>query len=99
MPKHSAHILELARRGAEQRYQELKAEMAALVKSFPQVAEGAGAAIGRTVGRTEARVRRGVRRGRNMSAAARRAVSERMKKYCTKPLRGSYFSHQLLIAA
>ena len=38
-------------------------------------------------------------RGGNMSAAGRKAVSERMKKYCTKPLRGSYFSHQLLVAA
>ena len=34
-----------------------------------------------------------------MSADARKAVSERMKKYSTKPLRGSYLSHQALIAA
>lgn len=77
MAKHSPHILELARKGAEARYQELKAEMAALVKDFPHVAETAGAALGRTVGRTE----RVVRRGRAMSAAARKAVSERMKRY------------------
>ena len=39
------------------------------------------------------------RRRQAMSAAQRKAVSERMKKHCTKPLRGSYFSQQLLIAA
>ena len=81
MPKHSSHILELARKGAEHRYDELKAEIAALVKDFPHLAEQAGTAIGTAVGRTEAQVRRGVRRGRTMSAAARKAVSERMKKY------------------
>jgi len=81
MPKHSSHILELARKGAETRLQELRAEIAALVKDFPHLAEQAGTAIGTAVGRTEAGVRRGVRRGRTMSAAARKAVSERMKKY------------------
>ena len=55
--------------------------MAALVKDFPHLAEQAGTALGTAVGRTEAEMRRGVRRGRTMSAAARKAVSERMKKY------------------
>jgi hypothetical protein len=77
MAKRSSRILELARKGAEVRYQELKAETAALVKDFPHLAERAGAALGRAVGRTEATVRR----GRTMSAAARKAVSERMTKY------------------
>jgi hypothetical protein len=81
MPKHSSHILELARKGAETRLQELRAEIAALVKDFPHLAEQAGTAIGTAVGRTEAEVRRGVRRSRTMSAAARKAVSERMQKY------------------
>jgi len=81
MPKHSSHILELARKGAETRLQELRAEIAALVKDFPHLAEQAGTAIGTAVGRTEAEVRRRVRRGRTMSAAARKAVSERMKRY------------------
>jgi len=81
MPKHSSQILELARRGAETRLQELRAEIAALVRHFPHLAEQAGTALGTAVGRTEAEVRRGVRRGRTMSAAARKAVSERMKKY------------------
>jgi len=77
MAKHASHILELARKGAEARYQELTAEIAALVKYFPHLAEQAGTALGRAVGRTEAKVRR----GRTMSAAARKAVSDRMKKY------------------
>jgi len=81
MPKHTSQFLALARRGAQERYRELKAEMAALVKDFPQLAEQAGTAIGTAVGRTEAEVRRGVRRGRTMSASARKAVSARMKKY------------------
>ena len=44
MAKHSSHILALARKGAEHRYEELQAEIAALVKSFPQVAKKAGKA-------------------------------------------------------
>ena len=81
MPRHSSRFLELAKRGAQERYRELKAEMAALVKDFPHLAEQAGTALGTAVGRTEAEVRRGVRRGRTMSAASRKAVSARMKKY------------------
>ena len=81
MANHSSHILELARKGAEHRYQELKAEIAALVKDFPHLAETTAVAVGRAAGTAEARIRRNVRRGRTMSAAARRAVSERMTKY------------------
>lgn len=81
MARHSSHILELARKGAEHRLQELKAEMAALRKNFPHLAEQAGTAVGHAVGTAEAKVRKAARRGRGMSAAARKAVSERMKKY------------------
>ena len=81
MAKHSSQILELARKGAEYRYRELKAEVAALVRDFPHLAERAGTALGRATGRAEATVKRTVRRGRGMSAAARKAVSERMKAY------------------
>jgi hypothetical protein len=38
MAKHSSHILEMARKGAEHRYEELKAEIATLVKHFPHLA-------------------------------------------------------------
>jgi len=89
MPKRSSRFLELARRGAQERYRELRAEMAALLKDFPQLAEQAGTALGTAVGRTEAGVRRGVRRGRTMSAAARKAVSERMKKYWAEKRKAS----------
>src|SRR5438874_2158813 len=85
MAKHSSHILEMARKGAEHRYAELQAEIAALVKHFPHVARRAGrqlstaVARGRAIAQAEApKVRR---RARKMSAAARRAVSARMKKY------------------
>jgi hypothetical protein len=81
MAKHSRRILELARTGAEHRYQELKEEIAALVKDFPHLAERAGAVAGRAAGKAEATLTRTVRRGRGMSAAARKAVSERMRAY------------------
>ena len=85
MPKHASHILEMARKGAEHRYEELQAELAALVKHFPHVAESAGTQIseavsrGRAVAEGEAPSVR--RRAKKMSAAARKAVSERMTKY------------------
>ena len=85
MAKHSSHILDMARKGAEHRYEELRAEIASLVRHFPHLANRAGrrlsraVARGRDVIRTEAPKAR--RRARKMSAAARKAVSERMKKY------------------
>lgn len=66
--------MELARRGAEHRYRELKAELAVLIKHFPHLRES----IGGTLPVAEEAVKRNRRR---MSAAARRAVSERMKKF------------------
>lgn len=42
-------------------------------------------------------VRRRYRRS-TWTAAQRNAVSERLKKYCTKPLRGSYYTHQVPVA-
>jgi hypothetical protein len=61
--------------GARARLQELKGEMASLVRAFPEIARAGGDA-----GRTS--VRRG-KPGRKtpMTAAERREVSERMKKY------------------
>ena len=81
MARHSNRFLELARRGAQHRLDEVRAEIAALKKDFPNLAERTGAALGTVVGRTEARVTRTVKRGRGMSVAARKAVSDRMKKY------------------
>jgi hypothetical protein len=79
MPKHSSHILELARKGAGHRLEELKAEIASLVKTFPHLA-GRGPQRIDLSAEPAATVDR-IRRKRRMSPAARRAVSLRMKKY------------------
>jgi hypothetical protein len=89
MAKHSSHILELARKGAEHKYQELKAELAQLTKSFPHlrgvkstVSRGA-AAISRT-GRAAVVAVGGEeylpKPRRKMSAKARKAISDAQKK-------------------
>ena len=62
----------LARQGAAQRYQELQAEMAALVATFPELRRG---------GRGAAAPAAGSRRRRTMTAAQRKEVSERMSRY------------------
>jgi len=65
----------LARLGARSRLDELRREEAAIRRAFPDLFGGRG----RTAG---ARGRRaGGRRRSGMSAAARKAVSARMKKY------------------
>jgi hypothetical protein len=87
MAKHSSHVLELARRGAEARFRELAQEAKYLIELFPHlrdsfdkdelplafiIAKGSG----RLTKASAARPRQ-----RRMSAAARKAVSARMKKY------------------
>jgi uncharacterized protein YicC (UPF0701 family) len=88
MAKHSSHILEMARKGAEHRYAELQAEIATLVKHFPHVAKQAGKQISKIVSQSvaavEAEAPRVKRRVKKMSAAARKAVSDRMKTYWAK---------------
>jgi hypothetical protein len=71
-------LRELARSGAEALLKNLRAEIIAIERTFPELAlpqrrRGARQAI------QNAR-----QRGRKMSAAARKAVSERMKKYWTE---------------
>ena len=82
--KYSSPILDMARKGAEHRYEELQAEIAALVKNFPHVAKSAGQQISKALSKgraaVEAEAPKVRRRARKMSAAARKAVSERMKK-------------------
>src|SRR5262249_36946109 len=89
MAKHSSHILELARKGAEHKYQELKAELAQLIKNFPDLADAK-----RTVSRGAAAISRTGRAAvvavggeeylpkprRKMSAKARKAISDAQKK-------------------
>ena len=82
MAKHSPRILELARKGAEHRLEELKREIADLMKAFPHLEYGS--AISPAVPRQHyppAPTETSRRKRRGMSAAQRKAVSERMKKY------------------
>ena len=79
MPKHPSHILELAKRGAEHRYQELKAEIESLVKWFPHLRGHSGGPLSAPVETVKRAIRR--RRRRKMTEAMKKAVSERMKKF------------------
>jgi hypothetical protein len=79
MPIHSSHILELAKRGAEHRYQELKAELKALEKLLSRLHYGSAVSPAMPGAAGESTVRR--RRRRKMSEAARKAIGLRMKKY------------------
>src|SRR5438045_678734 len=76
MAKHSASILELARRGAQHRYEELQAELASLVRQFPDLRSGAREIVRR--GRraaTAAAAQLRPRKRRKLSAAARARIS------------------------
>ena len=90
MAKHSSHILEMARKGAEHRYTELKEEIALLVKHFPHVA-------GQVVSRGAAALSKGgkavmrelaPRKRRKMSAKARAAISAAQKARWAKQKAG-----------
>ena len=84
MAKHPSHILELARKGAEHRYRELKAEIAALRTYFPELTRASRVKQQPPIdvsSEPAAVIDRPRRRRRRMSPAARRAVSRRMKKY------------------
>jgi hypothetical protein len=78
----------MARKGAEHRYEELQAEIARLVKHFPHVAAEAGRqislAVSQAAASAEAEAPKVRRRAKKMSTAARKAVSDRMKKYWAK---------------
>jgi len=90
MAKHSSHILDMARKGAEHRYQELKAEVAQLVKNFPHLAARAGGMATRgaaAVSRRGKAIIAAAGEGllpkparRTMSAKARKAISDAQKK-------------------
>jgi hypothetical protein len=80
MPKaaiglNAAKLRELARAGAELTLKELRAEIIAIERTFPELAlPKRRRAIRRSINQA-------TQRTRTMSAAARRAVSERMKRY------------------
>jgi hypothetical protein len=68
-------LRELARTGAEVTLKRLRAEITAIERTFPELAlPKRRRALRRTV-------KQATNRTRQMSAAARKAVSERMKKY------------------
>jgi hypothetical protein len=86
MPKHSSQILEYAKRGAEARLQDLIHEAQMLIELFPHLRDSFDKdelPISFIVARGSGRLERNPakRRRRRMSAAARKAVSLRMKKY------------------
>lgn len=68
-------LKELARAGAEQALKELRAEIIAIERTFPELA------LPRRRRAVRQSVQRATRRTRTMSAAARKAVSVSMKRY------------------
>lgn len=72
-------LKEYARRGAEARVAELRAEIDAIYRAFPDLRPRGGAA--KTTAGRAASAPAAPRRRRAMSAAQRKAVSARMKKY------------------
>jgi hypothetical protein len=86
-------LKEMAKQGAEEALKHLRAEIIAIERTFPELA------LPKHRRAFRQKLRAAAPLARRMSAAARKVVPERMKKYCTKPLRGRYHSHQALIAA
>ena len=94
MAKHSSHILEMARKGAEHKYEELKAEIRTLVARFPHLAARTGDRVSRAASNAFARGRKVVgavisgealKTRRTMSAKARRAIGDaQRKRWATK---------------
>jgi hypothetical protein len=90
MPKHSSQILALARRGADHRYAELKAEIAALIKAFPHLSTArhggshSGTSLIDVSAEPGALIDRPRRKRRRMSAAARRKISLAQKRRWAK---------------
>jgi hypothetical protein len=86
MAKHSSHILELAKRGAQARFQDLVQEAKLLLQLFPHIRDSfdkdempLAFIMAKSSGRL---TKRGLgRRPRRLSAAQRKAISRRMKKY------------------
>jgi hypothetical protein len=86
MPRHSSHILELARRGADARFRELLDELNFLSLSFPHLRDSfdrddlpvtfilrRGRDKARELGATN-------KRKRSMSASARKAIGDAQRK-------------------
>ena len=79
-------LLRLARSGAVSRLKELNAELDSIYSVFPDLREGAAPAKASALAKAKApaakaAARSGGQANRAWSAAARKAVSERMKRY------------------
>lgn len=87
--KHDAHLFELAKRGAEARLRELVQEARYVIELFPHLRDSfdvEGLPVSFILARGARRARKQVarqRRRRRMPAAARKALSQRMKRYWT----------------
>ena len=88
MPRHSSQILDLAKRGAEARLQDLIHEAKMLMDLFPHLQDSfdkdelpISFIMAKGSGRLTKKPAEGRKGRRGMSAAARKAVSQRMKKY------------------
>jgi hypothetical protein len=90
MAKHSSHIIEMAKKGAEHRYRELKVELASLVKHFPHVARKAvsRSAAALSAGGKAAMNELAPRKRRKMSAQARAKISAAQKARWAKQKAG-----------
>jgi hypothetical protein len=97
MAKHSSHIIDMARKGAEHKYEELTAEIAALVKHFPHLAGRKGGIVSRGASVLSKRGRAVVaavtgeatpKKRRKMSAKARNAISQAQKARWAKQRAG-----------
>jgi hypothetical protein len=74
-------VKRLALIGAQSRLETLNAEIASIVRAFPELSRGRAAASAAVGNDTPRKGRGGRKRNWNMSEAQKRAVSERMKKY------------------
>jgi hypothetical protein len=89
--KRDAHLFELAKRGAEVRLRELLQEAKNVIELFPHLRDSydkdalpVSFIIRRDAGPVTTRASAARRSRRRMSAAARKAVSVRMKRYWAK---------------
>ncbi len=71
----------LARLGAQARLDELEAERRAILKAFPDLSGGRKAGAVKEPPAPATKRAKKVRKTRNVSVAARKAASERMKQY------------------
>ena len=88
LAKHSSHILDMARKGAEHKYEELKAEIRTLVAHFPHIAARTSGHVSRAASKAFARGRQVVGaaiageapKARKLSAKARKAIGDAQRK-------------------